>query len=531
MIATSIEIAAISLLLWVCLLYQAASANHDPNYKPHILLVVLDDLGSNDLGFHGSKIATPNCDYLVEMEEAIYLQNYYVLPSCSPTRTALFSARYPLHTGVHHWIPPASVAGLPLEDETLADLLKRSGYRTHAVGKWHMGFAKWAQTPTFRGFDSFYGFYSGSEDYFTHVNSGKAYDMRFDKGPHCGPRCSRIVNETGNYSTHVFTREAIRVIQEYPTDDKQENQKPLFLYFAFQAVHAPDQVPEEYLQPYNEFWPENKLRRTYAGMLTAADEGIGNVTRALKDAGLWEDTIVIFTTDNGGPTTTCAVQGSSNFPQRGGKCSIWEGGTKGDGFLSGPALKKLGFSFGAPKRFAHLFHVVDWLPTLAEMLGIVPLAPNPLDGKSQWLAMQENISTRTEVFIGYTHNDETDDWYGPALRYRNWKLVQGSSGGPDQYSNNAKGNAKIPAVGGDANATYMLYDLETDQEELEDLAALYPTVVQALRYKLQEYQKTYVPPQPTSTADCPEGPGPVDTFMGPTWMPWCEGSTKIVVYE
>jgi arylsulfatase A-like enzyme len=151
-----------------------------------------------------------------------------------------------------------------------------------------------------------------------------------------------MMDERGNYSTHVFTREAVRVIHDYK--DRQDRHRrhrtkessadsdsndqptivqattpssspPLFLYLAYQAVHAPDQVPREYRDPYESVWPFNPARQTYAGMLTAGDEGIGNVTQALKDAGLWEDTLVIFTTDNGGPTTTCAVQGSSNYPK------------------------------------------------------------------------------------------------------------------------------------------------------------------------------------------------------------------------
>jgi arylsulfatase B len=493
----------------------------DAAYRPHILLIVMDDLGSNDLGFHQSNISTPHCDLLVGMEEAIYLDNYYVLPSCSPTRSALFSGRYPLHTGIHHWLPPSSTAGLPLEDETIADLLKRANYSTHAVGKWHLGFSRWEQTPTFRGFDSFYGFYSGGEDYFSHVAATGGYDMRYDKEPHCGFQCTKIVNETGNYSTHVFTREAIRIVDEYASrslHDLHNKTKPLFLYLAFQAVHTPDQVPDHYKVPYNSSWLDNPLRQTYAGMLTAADEGIGNVTKALQDAGMWEDTLVIFTTDNGGPTTTCAVQGSSNYPRRGGKCSVWEGGTQGDGFISGPALKMLGFDTGGPRRLSNLFHVVDWLPTVAEMIGVSPSGRKPLDGKSQWQAIRrDDVSVRNEVFVGYTHNDETDEWYGPAIRYQNWKLVQGTSGGPDQYDQHARGNPKNPQEGGIANATYLLYDLDTDKEEVYNLAPLFPHLVKDLRYKLQEYQRTYIPPQPASTEECPSCPGPVATFMGPTW--------------
>ncbi|KAG7344145.1 arylsulfatase [Nitzschia inconspicua] len=504
-------------------------------YKPHILLVVMDDLGSNDLGFHQSNISTPHCDSLLGMNGAIYLDNYYVLPSCSPTRSALFSGRYPLHTGIHHWLPASSTAGLPLEDETIADMLHRANYTTHAIGKWHLGFSQWEQTPTFRGFDSFYGFYSGGEDYFSHVAASQGYDMRHDQHPRCGPECTRIVNETGNYSTHVFTREAIRVIEEYSSSMTIENRqnRPLFLYLAFQAVHNPDQVPEHYKEQYSSSWPDNPRRQTYAGMLTAADEGIGNVAHALQTAGLWDDTLLIFTTDNGGPTATCAVQGSSNYPKRGGKCSVWEGGTRGDGFVSGLAVEKLGLNTdGGPRRLPNLFHVVDWLPTLADIVNVVPAANKPLDGKSQWLAlMDDKVSVRDEVFVGYTHNDETNEWYGPALRYQNWKLVQGSSGGPDQYDQHARGNPDDPQEGGIANTTYLLYDLETDREELQNLATLYPNVVEKLRQKLQEYQQTYTPPQPSSTVGCPSCPGPVKTFMGPTWMPWCKGSSQIVVYE
>ena len=134
--------------------------------KPHILLVVMDDLGSHDLGIHNTGIMTPTCDELVK--DGIYLQNYYVLPYCSPTRAALLTAKYPLHTGLHQVIQEDSPAGLPLTDETLPNLLKRAGYETHAVGKWHLGFSRWVQTPTFRGFDSFFGMYQGAANYFGH---------------------------------------------------------------------------------------------------------------------------------------------------------------------------------------------------------------------------------------------------------------------------------------------------------------------------------------------------------------------------
>lgn len=279
----------------------------------------MDDLGSHDLGFHGTGIQTPNIDKLAR--QGIYLDQYYVTPYCSPTRAALLSGRYPLHTGVSHWIRPQSTMGLPLEDYTLAQLLQQAGYATHAVGKWHVGHSKWEQTPTWRGFDSFYGFYGGGEDYFTHGQSGY-FDLRWDPQPFSDESSSQVVDtEQGNYSTHVFSREAIHRIQEH--GESSDETIPLFLYLAYQAVHCPNQVPSEYMNRYANRTDWSDRRKNYAGMLTAADEGVGKVVQALKDQSMWENTMVIFTTDNGGPTESCCVQGSSNYPKKGGKCTVW----------------------------------------------------------------------------------------------------------------------------------------------------------------------------------------------------------------
>jgi len=122
--------------------------------KPHILIIVLDDLGSHDLGLHGTGISTDGIDDLAS--RGLYLKNYYVLPSCSPTRAAIMSGRYPIHTGIHNWISPHSTIGLPLDEETLPTVLRKAGYTAHAVGKWHLGHSSYDQTPTFRGFESFF---------------------------------------------------------------------------------------------------------------------------------------------------------------------------------------------------------------------------------------------------------------------------------------------------------------------------------------------------------------------------------------
>ena len=543
----------------------ANSSNTDdsnPQKKaPHIVLIVMDDLGSHDLGRHGTGIETPHVDQLAA--HGVYLDNYYVLPYCSPTRAALLSGRYPLHTGVHKVILEDSISSLPLDEETLAQLLRAQNYRTHAVGKWHIGHGHWNATPTFRGFESFFGFYMGGEDYFTHKN-GNGYDLRYDRQPNCGPKCSQIPDERGNYSTTVFTREAIRVIQQYSNtdNDSPKDKNPLFLYLAYQAVHAPDQVPDQYRKRYEKYkgqpgWDNKRI--TYAAMLTAADEGIGQVLGALRDAQMWDDTVVLFTTDNGGPSQVCAIQGSSNYPKRGGKCTVYEGGTTGDAFLGGPALKThWNIPAGKNRTYSNLFHVVDWLPTLAQAVGGTPQG-KPLDGVNHLEALQYDDTNqqhgphikppREEVFVGYSYVQwDGGQWYGPSIRHQNWKLIQGKSGGPEDSIIFANGT-RSPAVGGNVSATYALYDLDLDPEEQHDVSDKYPVILQLLQSKLRAYQRHYVGPPPDEDPNCPfpgllnhskfgkvwnpwcGGDQSSDDATTMKWVPWCRGAQEVVVYS
>jgi arylsulfatase B len=181
--------------------------------------------------------------------------------------------------------------------------------------------------PTFRGYNSFLGFYSGGEDYFSH-EAGGAFDFHNDSRPECGEGCSQIawelgakgsaphgVDPPGQYSTIVFAEEAVRRVESHPLP------QPFMFYLAFQAVHAPGEAPKHYVNMYKDSIADSH-RRMFAGMLTCADEGIGNVTTALKGKGMLKDTIIVITTDNGGPvpdTPGGDYVGSRNFPLRGGK--------------------------------------------------------------------------------------------------------------------------------------------------------------------------------------------------------------------
>jgi len=197
-----------------------------------------------------------------------------------------------------------------------------SGYDTRMTGKWHVGFYKWSLTPTFRGFSEFYGFYSGGEDYFTHKN-GDGYDFRHDVGYNCGVNCSKVGwEDNGIYSTEVFGREGVRMIEE-----NANSTQPLFLMVTFQGVHSPSQVPQKYVEPFNDTIQDN-TRKTFAGMISAVDSAVGNITDALKRSGMYENTVIVFTSDNGGPIQGGDATGTRNWPLRGGKHSIWEGGVK-----------------------------------------------------------------------------------------------------------------------------------------------------------------------------------------------------------
>jgi hypothetical protein len=254
--------------------------------------------------------------------------------------------------------------------------------------------SRWAQTPTFRGYDSFHGFYTGGEDYFTHQADG-GMDMHVDASRECGPNCS-VVDwaSVGEYTTHLFTRAAVDVIRAHPPA------QPLFLYVAYQAVHSPDQVPQSYIDPYNATIADEK-RRIFAGMLSCLDEGVGNITAALAAAGLEGSTLVLFVADNGGPIRCtdgpCGdATGTSNWPLRGGKHSVWEGGVRLTAIAAGPMVAgPLGTNLSG------LVHHADVLPTLLEaaQVAYTPAPGFELHGASQWPLLTRGgaPSSRSEV--------------------------------------------------------------------------------------------------------------------------------------
>ncbi|HEX4150359.1 MAG TPA: sulfatase-like hydrolase/transferase, partial [Pirellulales bacterium] len=267
--------------------------------KPNILLIVGDDMGFADVGFHGCRdIPTPNLDSLAA--SGVQFTNGCVSgPYCSPTRAGLMAGRYQERFG--HEFNPSGKHGMPVTETTLADRLRGAGYATGLVGKWHLG-ALPEMHPQKRGFDEFFGFLDGAHSYFNWAGILRGNEPVDEK----------------EYLTDAFGREAVAFIDRHQA-------KPWFLYLAFNAVHTPMQADDARLAKFAQI--DDERRRTYAAMMTAMDEAIGSVRKKLVDAHLEQNTLVVFISDNGGPTMPgVTVNGSRNDPWRGSKRTTLEGG-------------------------------------------------------------------------------------------------------------------------------------------------------------------------------------------------------------
>lgn len=262
------------ILASLCVLCGQLSGAQTSPAQPNILFLVGDDMGCADVGFQGCKdIPTPNLDALAAVG-ARFTSGYVSGPYCSPTRAGLLAGRYQNRFG--HEFNPSGSHGMPVTETTIAQRLKAAGYATGLVGKWHLG-AEPAMRPARRGFDEFYGFLGGAHSYV----SARGI-LRGDEP----------VKEL-DYTTDAFGREAVAFIERHRAE-------PWFLYLAFNAVHTPMQATDERLAKFSGI--ADKKRRAYCAMMLAMDEAIGRVRAKLAEAGLEQKTLVLFISDNGGPT-------------------------------------------------------------------------------------------------------------------------------------------------------------------------------------------------------------------------------------
>jgi arylsulfatase A-like enzyme len=297
--------------------------------QPNIIYFLADDLGWADVGWHGSEIKTPNLDKLAN--GGAKLEQFYVLPVCSPTRAALMTGRYPIRHGLQvSVVRPWAQYGLPLDERTLPQALKEAGYTTHLSGKWHLGHFQPDYLPTRRGFDTQYGHYNGALNYLTHDRDGG----------HDWHRNDQECRDEG-YATILLGSEAVRVVEQ------AQPEKPFFLYVAFNAPHTPLQAPAEYLKRYAHL--TDKKRQVYAAMVECLDEQVGRVVAALEQRGLTKNTLILFSSDNGGLP---GVGGATNGKLRAQKGTLYEGGTRVCAFANWPGHLKPGTVVNEPPAAA-----------------------------------------------------------------------------------------------------------------------------------------------------------------------------------
>ncbi|XP_054928940.2 arylsulfatase I-like [Dermacentor andersoni] len=396
---------------------------------PHIVVIIADDLGWNDVSWNNKKMHTPNLEKLAR--EGVILDQHYVLPTCTPTRAALLTGRYPFKLGIQgHGIRPLEPSGLPLGVTTLAEELKRRQYSTHAFGKWHLGYCDWSLTPTRRGFETFRGFYAGAQDYFNHTVSGgktspqaNGYDYR---------DCDNVdYSAKGIYSTTLIANHVLETI-----DDNFKRNGSMFLYVAFQAVHAPLQAPSDYRAMCSSH--ANKKRVKICELLAVMDHAVGLIVKKLKEVKMWRNSLVVFMSDNGGQV----LYGGNNWPLRGNKNTLYEGGTRVPAFVAGPLLKRSGY------RSSSIVHLVDWFPTLLSVAGALEnSALEEIDGIDQWSAMRDGAETGPRAEFIYNLDCKKGKLVG-AIREGDLKLfLRPSSAFSGWYPEPEDNSARVETVG------------------------------------------------------------------------------------
>ena len=367
--------------------------------KPNIVLIMADDLGWGDVGYHGSDIHTPALDKLAA--EGVQLNRFYTYPSCTQTRGALLSGQRMRTVGLVEPMPPWSDAGLPLAIETLANRFSKQGYRTWKVGKWHLGDHYVEQFPNQRGYDHFYGFLRSEVNYNTHVFAS-ALDWQ---------RNGKTLEEPG-YVTHLLTAEAVRLLDDHATD------KPFFLDLSFSAPHTPLQAPESAMAEYAHI--ENYNRQRYAAMVTEMDRGITDVVAAIQRRPDADNTLIIFTSDNGG----FPAFGASNKPLRGGKISHYEGGLRVPALAWWPEQLETGIR-------DQIMGVHDLFPTLLALAGDSPTRSALRPGENVWPAIADDLPIDREHAMVFAFmipgRPGTPATYSASILQDGWKLIENFS--------------------------------------------------------------------------------------------------------
>ena len=427
--------------------------------KPNIVIIVADDLGWADVGFHSNRIPTPHLDRLAQ--EGVELDHFYVFPMCSPTRAGLMTGRYPIRFGMARAvIPPWRNFGLAPDEITLPEALAKVGYEHRGVfGKWHLGHNNTKWHPNNQGFTHFHGHYNGAIDYFDLTREGER-DWHVNE---------TVSGEQG-YSTDLIASAANRFIAKHA-----KSAAPYLCYVPFNAPHSPFQASEKYLKKFAHLaegtakGKNANKRQKVAAMVSCMDDGIGQILRAIDDSGEGDNTLVWFFSDNGGVSAIV----DNNLPLRGNKLDVWEGGVRVAAAIRWPSG---GIRGG--KKVSVPLSCIDVMPTLVKLSvdeSSANLGNKPFDGRDVLDVLQGKRRLLDRGLYFY-HGQAGEDKEKIAIRTNEWKLL---ISGP----NIASGEWKT------AKHDRFLFRIDRDPTETTDLLSKYPEVADQLAKKLVSYRK------------------------------------------
>ena len=438
--------------------------------QPNVIIMLADDLGWADVGYHSGDIETPSLDRLAA--EGVRLDRFYTTPICSPTRAALMTGRNPIRLGVAYAvILPWDTNGIHPDEYFLPEAFLEAGYQTAMVGKWHLGHAQQTYHPNERGFEHFYGHLHTEVGYFSPFSNQGGTDFQ---------RNGVTIDDEG-YETFLLGDEASRYIR------KRDKDKPFFLYMPFLAPHTPLEAPDDLIEKYADIETDlpparsqqtdgtrtmsrlmmrESARPMYAAVVDAMDQAIGQVLTTLDEEQISDETIVLFFSDNGG--AAYSVGGANNAPLRGGKGETFEGGIRVVSLLRWPD------QLAAGGKMESIMTVMDVFPTLMDAAGIEPGPHYPWDGRSLWPAIKDGKQQPRHDDVFFVSETPIYGQIMTTVFNEEWKLVQEIQ--QDQLT---------------ISVTPHLFNIKDDPNEYINLAAEHPDVVVAMSQRALEWRALY----------------------------------------
>jgi arylsulfatase A-like enzyme len=444
-----------------------ASAQVTAAERPNVVVIVADDLGWADVGYHGGNIDTPSLDRLAE--QGVQLNRFYTTPICSPTRAALMTGRDPMRLGVAYGvIMPWDNIGVNPAEHFMPESFGAAGYQTAMVGKWHLGHAQMTYHPNERGFEHFYG----------HLHTEVGFYPPFANVGGKDFQVNGVTADDEGYETYLLADEVSRYIRE------RDTQKPFFIYMPFIAPHTPLDAPAELQEKYKDIDTDlpparsnqtdstrriskmlmrESARPMYAAVVDGMDQAIGQVLNTLDEEGLSDNTIVLFFSDNGG--AAYSYGGADNAPLRGGKGETFEGGIRVVSLMRWPEKLQGG------QIFDQVMTVMDVFPTLADAAGVDPLNTFEFDGSSLWPSISEGAPHSRDDMIMFASEIPIYGSFKLTAFDETWKLVQEME--QDQLS---------------TTVTNYLFKIAEDPNEYNNLAAEYPDIVVSMSKAISEWR-------------------------------------------